>query len=95
MQFLSGPVRAVDSITLSQDLELGSEVVAIYPMTKAQEGLWLEYSTTPHHTQYNLTLKFTFSRSSDEYDGSLDAIQAGTDVICSAGGNLLELFLRH
>lgn len=80
MQLITGPEPSTGSVPKPQrsDGRLSPEVAAIYPMTTAQEGLWLAYNNAPHHTLYNLTLKFTFSPDANkDYDCSLEALHNG------------------
>lgn len=80
MQLITGPDPSPGSVPKPQrsDGKLHPQVSAIYPMTSAQEGLWLAYNNSPEHTLYNLTLKFIFSRdATQDYDCSLEAIHNG------------------
>ena len=79
MPFLTGPeLPTLQPLNAHSDGQLPFDVVAIYPMTRAQEGLWLAYSLAPHHTLYNLTMKFAFTKESKaEFDYSLDALHGG------------------
>ena len=81
MPFITGPVlpanRSLEPAT--QDGNPSSEVVAIFPMTRAQEGLWIAHSIAPHHTLYNLALKFTFSQGMNgKLDYSIEALHKGS-----------------
>ncbi|KIK03064.1 hypothetical protein K443DRAFT_95740 [Laccaria amethystina LaAM-08-1] len=65
MPFLTGPeLPILQPLQPHSDGQLPLDVVAVYPMTRAQEGLWLAYSLAPHHTLYNLTMKFAFTKES-------------------------------
>lgn len=78
MQFITGPKLSTVSKVERSNASLPSDVVAVYPMTRSQEGLWIAYCMAPQHTLYNLTLKFTFLNNSEtDYDSSLEAIQRG------------------
>jgi hypothetical protein len=79
MPFLTGPeLPILQPLQPHSDGQLPLDVVAVYPMTRAQEGLWLAYSLAPHHTLYNLTMKFAFTKESKaEFDYSLDALYGG------------------
>ena len=79
MPFLTGPeLPTLQPLNPHFDRQLPLDVVAVYPMTRAQEGLWLAYSLAPHHTLYNLTMKFAFTKESKaEFDYSLDALHGG------------------
>lgn len=66
MQFITGP--KLNGAAASTGA-LSPEVIAVYPMTKAQESLWLAYSMAPNHTLYNLSLKFVFNQTEAASDG--------------------------
>ncbi|EPQ52969.1 polyketide synthetase, partial [Gloeophyllum trabeum ATCC 11539] len=68
MQFITGP--KLNGAAASTGA-LSPEVIAVYPMTKAQESLWLAYSMAPNHTLYNLSLKFVFNQTEAASDGSI------------------------
>jgi hypothetical protein len=81
MPFITGPVLPANRSLepASQDGNPSSEVVAIFPMTRAQEGLWIAHSLGPHHTLYNFALKFTFSQDMKEkLDYSIETVYKGS-----------------
>ncbi|KAF9528634.1 amino acid adenylation domain protein [Crepidotus variabilis] len=66
----------------SEDGKLPSEVVAIFPMTRGQEGLWLAYTLAPHHTLYNLTMKFSFTKETkSEADFSVESLNNAINTL--------------
>lgn len=80
MQLITGSAPAPGSVPKPQrsNGKVLPEVTTIYPMTTAQEGLWLAYTSAPEQTLYNLTLKFTFSHNAkQDYDCSLETIHNG------------------
>jgi hypothetical protein len=83
MPFITGPVLPANRSLqpASQDENPSSEVVAIFPMTRGQQGLWIAHTLAPHHTLYNLSLKFTFSQDMKEkLDYSIEALHRGLCV---------------
>lgn len=36
---------------------------SVYPVTKSQEGMWVEFQTDPSSTKYNLTLEWDLLRN--------------------------------
>jgi hypothetical protein len=79
MQFITGPIQTRKpggSAQHPKGWPLAADVTAIYPMTRAQEGLWIAYSIAPQHTLYNLTMKVLFNTAlGSEY--SLEALLKG------------------
>jgi hypothetical protein len=60
LTLITGP--APTTIPLSPGSSpLPPALAAIYPMTRAQESLWIAYSVAPQHTLYNLTTKLSFN----------------------------------
>jgi hypothetical protein len=81
MPFITGPVlpehRSLEPA--SQNGNPSSEAVAIFPMTRGQQGLWIAHTLAPHHTLYNLSLKFTFSQDmKGKLDYSVEALHKGS-----------------
>ncbi|KAF9522313.1 hypothetical protein CPB83DRAFT_887614 [Crepidotus variabilis] len=83
MPFLTGPELPVDHIlSASQEEGLSPEVVTIFPMTRAQEGLWMAYTQAPHHTLYNLTMKCTFSKDKKaSIDSSVSSLHNAINIL--------------
>ena len=80
MPFITGPVLPANRSlgATSQDGNPSSEIVAIFPMTRAQEGLWIAHSLAPNHTLYNLALKFAFSQDmKGKLNYSVEALNKG------------------
>lgn len=85
---LAAPLTSMPFISglssLSHQLE-GSQVsaasldgvVSMIPLTRSQEGIWLDYILAPQSTQYNLTLKVTLIDGDNSYNGSLRAVVSG------------------
>ncbi|CAK5278814.1 unnamed protein product [Mycena citricolor] len=86
MQLITGPVVPP---THSPRTELDASVTSVYPMTRAQEGIWMAYSAQPQHTLYNLTMKFTLA-SSDTY--SMEKVLAGIQTLTARHGILRSTF---
>ena len=68
MPFLTGPVKVPESPVRLSDPS--GDLVAIVPLSKVQEILWLDYIRRPWTTHYSLTLKVDF----EAYDVSLEKI---------------------
>lgn len=67
MALLSGPPPGFmkEGQTLTS---AGSVVVhAVYPLTRSQEGIWIEYLMEPSSTTYNLTLQWDMSSGGDDH----------------------------
>ncbi|CAK5263677.1 unnamed protein product [Mycena citricolor] len=86
MKLITGPVVAPSHF---QRTELDASVTSVYPMTRAQEGMWMAYSAQPQHTLYNLTMKFTLA-SSDTY--SMEKVLAGIQTLTARHGILRSTF---
>lgn len=41
-------------------------ILATYPLTHSQEGIWVDYLADKTSTQYNLTLEWSFGNIDDE-----------------------------
>ncbi len=58
MAFLTGPAEVPDSpVRLSPP---SGDLIALVPLSKVQEVLWLDYIRRPWTTHYSLTLKVDF-----------------------------------
>ena len=68
--FLSGPSPDADANRLPA-------VVAAYPMTRSQEGLWRAYCISPQSTYYNLLLRVRLNRLDVSYNSSVEALLRG------------------
>ncbi|CAK5278542.1 unnamed protein product [Mycena citricolor] len=86
MQLITGPVVAPGR---PQHTDLDPSVTSVYPMTRAQEGIWMAYSAQPQHTLYNLTMKFTLD-ASDAY--SMEKVLAGIQTLTARHGILRSTF---
>ncbi|KAK7421371.1 hypothetical protein QQX98_002265 [Neonectria punicea] len=47
---------------------------SVYPVTKSQEGMWVEFQTDPFSTKYNLTLEWDLLDSKSRAKPSLDEL---------------------
>ena len=66
MCLLSGPRsdEAIDVDARSRDVP----ATCVYPITKSQEGIWIECQSDPATTKYNLTLEWDLQKEdSTEY----------------------------
>ena len=84
MDLITGPIPAATSNVfgrLESEDALPSEVFATYPMTRAQQGLWIAYKKDPHLTLYNLTMKFHISREGNDAGNILNFILEGLHSI--------------
>ncbi|KAF8517297.1 amino acid adenylation domain protein [Hysterangium stoloniferum] len=89
---MSGPEPALIAVVHTNLGTLPAGVAAIYPMTRSQEGLWLDYSFAPHRTHNNLTLKLTVTHGEVTYDGSLSAIHDAIGVLTQRHSILRSTF---
>ncbi|KAJ6577997.1 hypothetical protein B0H19DRAFT_1253292 [Mycena capillaripes] len=94
MQFITGPIQAHNIVSQSsKGRALPPDIVAIYPMTRAQEGLWIAYSIAPQHTLYNLTMKFIFNTGTESGSVySLEALLRGIHLLTARHGILRSTF---
>jgi hypothetical protein len=84
MDLITSPIPAATSNAFGRsDTEdaLPSEVFATYPMTRAQQGLWIAYKKDPHLTLYNLTMKFHISNERNDAGNILNCILEGLHSI--------------
>ncbi|KAF7351469.1 Polyketide synthetase [Mycena sanguinolenta] len=89
MHLISGPGPA-PAPTATRTSSVSPTVVAIYPMTRAQESLWLAYLATPQHTMYNLTMKLSFDASNSVH--SLKKLLEGVNMVTTRHGILRSTF---
>lgn len=54
MALISGPIR----ISGHGQHQSPGDIVATYPLTRSQEGIWVDYLADRTSTQYNLTLEW-------------------------------------
>lgn len=54
MALISGPNR----ISRHGQLQSTGDILATYPLTRSQEGIWVDYLADRTSTQYNLTLEW-------------------------------------
>lgn len=83
MTLLSGSpfsTHSVRKIPVSQP-GLFADIDSIYPLTRSQEGIWIEYSMDSSSTQYNLTLEWTFNGDSSKEVTSVESILKGSLAI--------------
>lgn len=76
MHFLSGP-SSIPSKTLFELATLPHDATAIFPLTRTQEGIWIEYMMRPSSTHYNLTLRFSLPTQLDGYNVGLPDVVSG------------------
>ncbi|KAJ6574323.1 hypothetical protein B0H19DRAFT_1020850 [Mycena capillaripes] len=93
MHLITGPIPA-DIPAAQEPTGLPAAVAAIYPMTRAQEGLWLAYSAAPWHTLYNLTMRMSFKTNSELHFLDVDGthVRAVIDVLTARHGILRSTF---
>ncbi|KAJ6487589.1 non-ribosomal peptide synthetase [Mycena sanguinolenta] len=89
MHLITGPSPEL-RLTATSASSVPPAVVAIYPMTRAQESLWLAYSASPQHTMYNLTIKLSFDTSNPAY--SLGKLLEGVNMLTTRHGILRSTF---
>ena len=78
MPFISGLPSLSHQLEVSQvSAACLDDIVSMIPLTRSQEGIWLDYVLAPQSTQYNLTLKATLVDGNNSYDGSLRAVVSG------------------
>jgi hypothetical protein len=77
MCLLSGPAPDGSSQHRSSDsVDRSRPARCVFPLTRSQEGIWVEYQSNPCSTRYNLTLEWNLERSS-----SGDGKHAVVDII--------------
>lgn len=70
MCLLSGPALDGSSQHRSSDsVDRSRPARCVFPLTRSQEGIWVEYQSNPSSTRYNLTLEWNLERSSSSGDG--------------------------
>lgn len=70
MCLLSGPALDGSSQHRSPDsVDRSRPARCVFPLTRSQEGIWVEYQSNPSSTRYNLTLEWNLERSSSSGDG--------------------------
>ena len=75
MALLSGQAKS-DASRSRWGFEHHVALAAVYPLTRSQQGIWIEYTTDPMSTKYNLTLEWTLPANSED-PGSLEKILHG------------------
>lgn len=71
MCLISGPAQAGQPAPHDSQTHMRDAVgQAVYPLTKSQEGMWIDYQVNPLGTKYNLTLEWDLRAR----DGPLPAV---------------------
>lgn len=71
MCLISGPAQAGQPAPHDSQTHMrGAVGQAVYPLTKSQEGMWIDYQVNPLGTKYNLTLEWDLRAR----DGLLPAV---------------------
>ena len=79
MCLLSGPPSSSGASISSKKTPIPRSV---YPVTKSQEGMWVEFQTDPLSTKYNLTLEWDLLRNSTGERPSVTAVLQGKLIDC-------------
>lgn len=82
MALISGPNRRSNK----DHHQSAGDAVATYPLTRSQEGIWVDYLAERTSTQYNLTLEWNLM------DNAGNDFKTG-DIV--AGRPHISLFLPH
>ncbi|KAL9117893.1 MAG: hypothetical protein Q9187_005564, partial [Circinaria calcarea] len=86
MALLSGQAKAGGSPS-RRGFKHHMALSAVYPLTRSQQGIWIEYTTDPMSTKYNLTLEWTLPANSED-PGSLENILHAIRVLTRQHGIL-------
>ncbi|KAJ6563927.1 hypothetical protein B0H19DRAFT_73896 [Mycena capillaripes] len=87
MPFITGP-RAASSVATFVPAVRPSGAARVYPLSRSQEGIWIEYLMEPQSSRYNLTLRVDIDQQADEYDGSLSSVVAAIHSVTQKHGVL-------
>lgn len=77
MKFFSGSHQ----LPRSRSDGLSKMLRALYPLTRSQQGIWLDYQMNPDSTRYNLTLEWTFGKDDLDLSPNLDSILEGRPLV--------------
>lgn len=75
MCLLSGPSPGGESGTAgpktTEPVAHSLTARCVFPLTRSQEGIWVEYQSEPTSTKYNLTLEWNLERNPEEEDSTI------------------------
>ncbi|KAF9071084.1 hypothetical protein BDP27DRAFT_552198 [Rhodocollybia butyracea] len=91
MPFLSGPPAAKSEVPFKL-AALPHDSTTLFPLTRTQEGVWIEYMMTPSSTHYNLTLKLSLPVQLESYKSSLSDVVSAIQQITRRHGILRSTF---
>ena len=86
MKFFSGPEQP-HKLASSGSHASPKLLRALYPLTRRQAGIWLEYQMNPESTRYNLTLEWTLEKDDKEYDATLGSVLKGKHLLMTKYGS--------